>query len=127
LGSDIIFFYDRFSRIFKSQQVDTFKPSTLYQGTLHEVFQFTHISRPKDEDFKVADRLAEVANARNAPAMQVALARILSKETMTAPIIGATKLHHLDDAIKALEVKLTKEEIAKLEEPYKPHPVLGFS
>jgi aryl-alcohol dehydrogenase-like predicted oxidoreductase len=78
------------------------------------------------EDFAVADRLVEVANARATPAMQVALAWVLSKPSITSPIIGASKPHHLDDAVKALTVKLSSEEIARLEEPYKPHKVLGF-
>jgi aryl-alcohol dehydrogenase-like predicted oxidoreductase len=77
------------------------------------------------EDFAVADRLQEVAKARGTPAMEVALAWVLSKSAITAPIIGATKAHHLEDAVKALEVSLTIEEIAQLEEPYKPHKVLG--
>src|SRR5690554_2959246 len=64
------------------------------------------------EDFAIADRLAEVANGRGTPAMQVALAWVLSKTTVTAPIIGASKAHHLEDAVKALEVSLSIEEIA---------------
>jgi aryl-alcohol dehydrogenase (NADP+) len=79
------------------------------------------------EDFDIVDRLHEVANARGTPAMQVALAWVLANPVVTAPIIGASKLHHLDDAVKALEVKLTIEEIARLEEAYKPHKVLGHS
>lgn len=78
------------------------------------------------EDFAVADRLAEVAEARGTPAMQVALAWVLSKSAITAPIIGASKPQHLEDAIAALEITLSEEEIGKLEEPYKPHRVLGF-
>jgi aryl-alcohol dehydrogenase (NADP+) len=77
------------------------------------------------EDFAVADRLHEIAAERGTPAMEVALAWVLLKSVITAPIIGASKPHHLEDAVKALEVSLTIEEIAQLEEPYKPHPVLG--
>ena len=58
---------------------------------------------------------------------QVALAWMLQKEPITSPIVGATKPHHLEDAIAALSVKLMPEEMASLEEPYVPHPVLGFS
>lgn len=79
------------------------------------------------EDFDVVDRLHEVANARGTPAMEVALAWVLANPVVTAPIIGASKPHHLEDAIKALAVKLTSEEIAQLEQPYKPHKVLGFN
>lgn len=78
------------------------------------------------EDFAVAERLGEVADARGTPAMQVALAWVLSKPTVTAPIIGASKPHHLEEAVKSLEVTLSSEEIAQLEEPYKPHRVLGY-
>jgi aryl-alcohol dehydrogenase-like predicted oxidoreductase len=81
----------------------------------------------RDEDFAVADRVGEVAAARGVPMAQVALAWMLSKAVITAPIIGATKLNHLDDAVAALEVKLSADEIARLEAPYQPHAVAGFS
>ncbi len=79
----------------------------------------------RDEDFVVADCAAEVAKKHGVTASQVALAWILSKPYITAPIIGATKMDHLDQAIAALDLKLSEEEIKQLEEPYKPHPVLG--
>jgi len=75
---------------------------------------------------KVADRVAEVATARGVSRAQIALAWLLSKLVITAPIVGATKLHHLDDAIAAINVKLSAEEIAALEQPYVPHAVVGF-
>jgi len=81
----------------------------------------------QDDDFAVADRLTQVAQARGLPNMQVALAWVLSKPGITAPIIGASKLPHLEDALSALTVKLSEEEIKQLEEPYKPHPILGHS
>jgi aryl-alcohol dehydrogenase-like predicted oxidoreductase len=81
----------------------------------------------RDEDFAIADRVTEVAKARGLPNAQIALAWMLSKPVITAPIIGATKLHHLEDAVAALSVKLTEQEIQQLEEDYQPHPVLGFS
>jgi len=81
----------------------------------------------REEDFIVADRAAEVAKARGVTGSQVALAWILSKPYVTAPIIGATKMEHLDQAITALELKLSDDEIKQLEEPYKPHPILGHS
>ena len=81
----------------------------------------------QDDDFAVADRLAEVAKGQRLPNMQVALAWILSKPEVTAPIIGVSKLRHLDDAISALSVELSDEEIKRLEEPYRPHRVLGHS
>ena len=81
----------------------------------------------QDDDFAIADCLSQVANAKGVSNMQVALAWILSKPAITAPIIGASKLKHLDEAISALDVKLSDEEIKKLEEPYKPHKILGHS
>jgi aryl-alcohol dehydrogenase-like predicted oxidoreductase len=81
----------------------------------------------RNEDFAIADRVTEVAKAHGLPNAQIALAWMLSKPVITAPIIGATKLHHLEDAVAALSVKLTEQEIQQLEEDYQPHPVLGFS
>ena len=81
----------------------------------------------RDEDFAVVGRLTEVARARDIPNTQAALAWMLSKPCITAPIVGASKPHHLDDAVAALSVKLSEEEIRRLEEPYRPHPVLGFN
>jgi aryl-alcohol dehydrogenase (NADP+) len=81
----------------------------------------------RDEDFAVADCVADVAKERGVSGSQIALAWILSKPYVTSPIIGATKMDHLDQAIAALDVKLSEEEIKKLEESYKPHPVLGHS
>ena len=83
-------------------------------------------ARTEEADRAVVDRLNEVANARHIPPAQIALAWQLTKPYVTAPIIGATKPQHLTDASAAVDVKLSDEEIAKLEEPYVPHPVLGF-
>jgi aryl-alcohol dehydrogenase-like predicted oxidoreductase len=71
------------------------------------------------------DRAAEVAAERGAPAAQAALAWLLGKPGVTAPIVGATKLGHLEDALAAAELSLTEDEVAGLEEPYVPHPVIG--
>ncbi len=78
-------------------------------------------------DFDVADRLAEVAAARGAPPAQVALAWLLSRPAVTAPIVGATRLGHISDALAAVQLTLTEEEVGRLEEPYLPHPVLGHA
>jgi aryl-alcohol dehydrogenase-like predicted oxidoreductase len=78
-----------------------------------------------EADRKVVERVAEVSVNRGVPRAQVALAWVLQKEPVSAPIVGATKMHHLDDAVAALSIKLTPNEIASLEEPYIPHPVLG--
>jgi aryl-alcohol dehydrogenase-like predicted oxidoreductase len=84
-------------------------------------------SKTEEADRSVVDRLSQVAEARGVPRAQVALAWLLGKPAVTAPIAGATKPHHLDDAVAALGLHLTAEEVTSLEEPYLPHPVLGFS
>jgi 1-deoxyxylulose-5-phosphate synthase len=78
-----------------------------------------------DQDFAVADRLSEVAIQKGLPNAQVALAWMLSKPAVTAPIIGASKPGHLEDAVASISVKLTPEEISKLEELYQPHSIRG--
>jgi aryl-alcohol dehydrogenase-like predicted oxidoreductase len=80
-----------------------------------------------DADFDVVDRLAEVAAEREVPAAQLALAWLLSRPGVTAPIVGATRLGHIADALAAAELTVTDEEIRRLEEPYIPHPVLGHA
>jgi aryl-alcohol dehydrogenase-like predicted oxidoreductase len=80
-----------------------------------------------EADRKVHARLTEVAAKRGVPRAQVALAWVLQKEPVTAPIVGATKMQHLDDAVAALSLRLGKEEIAALEGDYVPHGVIGFS
>ena len=81
----------------------------------------------REEDFIVADRVQEIASEHNVSGSQIALAWMLNKPHITAPIIGASKMEHLDQAIAALEIKLSADEIKRLEEPYQPHPVLGHS
>jgi aryl-alcohol dehydrogenase (NADP+) len=81
----------------------------------------------REEDFVIAERAAEVAKSHNATASQIALAWVLSKPYINTPIIGSTSLGHLDQAIAALEIKLSAEEIRLLEEAYQPHPILGHS
>jgi aryl-alcohol dehydrogenase-like predicted oxidoreductase len=76
-------------------------------------------------DFAVIARLIEVAEERGLPSAQIALTWLLHKPGVTAPIVGATKLAHLEDALAGEELSLSDEEIARLEEPYVPHPVAG--
>lgn len=80
-----------------------------------------------DDDFDVVDVVREIASERGIPAAQVALAWLLSKEGVTAPIVGATKLTHVEDAVAAIEVELTPGEIERMEAPYRPHKVYGHS
>jgi len=79
-----------------------------------------------DADRKIVERVSAVANKRGVPRAQVALAWVMQKPFVTAPIVGASKMGHLDDAVAALSLRLTPEEIASLEEPYVPHAVIGF-
>jgi aryl-alcohol dehydrogenase-like predicted oxidoreductase len=81
----------------------------------------------EEADRRVVDQVGRVAAARGVSMAQVALAWMLSKPVVTAPIVGATKPHHLEDAAAALSLTLTPEEVASLEESYVPHPTLGFS
>jgi 1-deoxyxylulose-5-phosphate synthase len=78
-------------------------------------------------DFDVVDRVGEVAAERGVPSAQVALAWLLHRPGVTAPIVGATRLGHLEDALAAEQLELSDEEMRRLEEPYVPHPVLGHS
>jgi len=78
-----------------------------------------------DSDFDVVDVVREVAGGHGLPPARVALAWLLSKPAVSAPIVGATKLRHLEDAVAAVDLSLSEDEIARLEAPYRPHPVLG--
>ena len=75
----------------------------------------------------IAKRVAEIADERGVPRAQVALAWLCAKPAVTAPIVGATKLEHLDDAAAAVELTLNADEVARLEEPYEPHDIVGFA
>jgi aryl-alcohol dehydrogenase-like predicted oxidoreductase len=75
----------------------------------------------------VADRLAEVAAERDVPSAQLALAWLLSRPGVTAPIVGATRPGHITDALAACRLSPSDEEVRRLEEPYVPHPVLAHS
>ena len=107
----------RLARPWKSENTKRFET---------DQFGKTMYGKTEDADHGVVDRLEAIATRRGVSQAQVALAWMLSKPVITAPIVGATKAHHLEDAVAALGVKLSSEEIASLEEPYVPHPVLGF-
>jgi aryl-alcohol dehydrogenase-like predicted oxidoreductase len=80
-----------------------------------------------DTDKVVVDRVAEIAKDHGVARAQIALAWLLRNPAVTSPIVGTTKPHHLDDALAALDVELTDDEVARLEEPYTPHQVAGFA
>lgn len=88
---------------------------------------YAHEMYYRDEDYDVAEAVVAVAQARGVKPAEVALAWLLSRPGVTAPIIGASKLQHLDDAVRSLDLELTEDERARLEQPYKPHPVLGHT
>jgi aryl-alcohol dehydrogenase-like predicted oxidoreductase len=93
--------------------------------TRAETDRFTDSLYGRAEDFDVTDRVAEVAGERGVPAAQIALAWLMHRPGVTAPIVGATKVEHLEDALAAAELDMADEDMARLEEPYVPHPVLG--
>jgi aryl-alcohol dehydrogenase-like predicted oxidoreductase len=98
----------------KTQRAETDEfGKTLYVGT-------------EAVDRRIVDRVAEIASGRGIPMAQLALAWMLHKPFITSPIVGATKLQHLEDAISATEVALSAEEMTRLEELYEPHEVRGF-
>jgi aryl-alcohol dehydrogenase-like predicted oxidoreductase len=83
--------------------------------------------KTEEADKAVVERVTEVARKRGVPQAQIALAWMLQKPFITSPIVGATKPQHLEDAVAAVSVKLTAEEVAALEAPYVPHPIVGFA
>src|SRR4051812_3746455 len=80
-----------------------------------------------DADRLVVERVATIAEKRGVPRIDIALSWLLQKEPVSAPIIGATKISHLEDAVGAFSIKLAPEEVAFLEEPYVPHPIVGHN
>ena len=100
------------------------RSETTHRSTTDQV-QKRKYDAMADTDQLIVDRVAELAGKHGVSRVQIALAWLLQKEPVTAPIIGATKSSHLEDAVGALSLKLTQEEVAFLEEPYVPHPVVG--
>jgi aryl-alcohol dehydrogenase (NADP+) len=96
------------------------------ERTESDIFGKTLYEKTAEADKKVVDKAAEIAKHHGVPRAQVALAWVLQKPGITAPIIGASKPAHLDDAVAALSLKLSAEETAALEAEYVPHPVTGF-
>ena len=90
-----------------------------------ETDQFSDFLYKPEVDFEVIDRLDEVASEKGEPSVRVALAWLLHKPGVTAPIVGATKLEHLEAALAAEQLSLSEEEVARLEEPYVPHAIAG--
>ncbi|HOP24173.1 MAG TPA: aldo/keto reductase [Defluviitoga sp.] len=97
---------------------------TTYRLQTDEVAKSKYDST-KDADKAIVDRVAELANKHGVSRAQISLAWLLHKDPVNAPIVGATKITHLEDAVGAIAVKLTPDEITYLEEPYVPHPIVG--
>ncbi len=100
------------------------EPSTPRAET--DAFGQVLYGKTQEADRQVVERVAQIAEAKGVPQAQVALAWLLHKPAVTAPIIGASKPHHLEDAVGALSVTLSADEMRQLEELYQPHPVVGF-
>ena len=86
---------------------------------------FAHSLYYEESDFEVLDAVEKIADGRGVKPAQVALAWLLQKPGVTAPIVGTTKMYQLEDAVAALEIDLSDEEMEAIEAPYRPHPVLG--
>lgn len=97
---------------------------TSYRSETDQFGQYLY-SQTQEADKQVVARVAEIAAERDVPRAQIALAWVLQKEPVAAPIIGTTKMSHLDDAVASLTIQLTEEEMSRLEEPYVPHRVMG--
>ena len=124
----------------KSEGIGVIPWSPLARGRLARPFDAEATNRSQKDQYgariyanvaegdrKIIDEVGNIASRRKVPRAQVALAWLLGKSQITAPIVGATKPEHLQDAVAALDVKLTKEEVEALEVPYVPHPVTGIS
>jgi aryl-alcohol dehydrogenase-like predicted oxidoreductase len=96
-----------------------------HKTTRSDTDGFTDYLYSQPTDFDVVERVGEVAKARDVPPAQIALAWLLQRPGVTAPIVGATRPEHLADALAAEQLELSADEVARLEEPYVPHPVLG--
>lgn len=103
-----------------SRKRDEHRPTTRAKSD-----DFAHSMYYTDADFDVVDRVVAIAQARGKTPAQIALAWLLHKPGITAPIIGATKLYQLEEAVAAVDIHLSEEEIQQIEEPYVPHRILG--
>ena len=109
----------RLTRAWEQRENSTRAQSDEFGKTLYD--------QTEDADRAVVERMGQIEGDRSVSQAQVALAWLLSKSHVTAPIIGATKEQHLEDAANALSLQLTEQEVSRLEEPYIPHAIVGFS
>ena len=101
------------------------RPDKTGETTRARTDSFAHQMYYRESDFVVVERVGELAQRRGVSPAQIALAWLLHQPGVTAPIVGASKMTHLEDAVAALQVRLSSKELAYLQEPYQPHPVLG--
>ena len=101
------------------------RPDKTGETTRARTDSFAHQMYYRESDFVVVERVGELAQLRGVSPAQIALAWLLHQPGVTAPIVGASKMTHLEDAVAALQVRLSDQELASLQEPYQPHPVLG--
>jgi 1-deoxyxylulose-5-phosphate synthase len=99
---------------------------TTHRSETDQILKFKYDATAEADKF-VVEQVAAIAEKHGVPRIHIALAWLLQTEPVTAPIIGATKISHLEDAVGALSVKLTPDEIAYLEEPYVPHSIVGHN
>jgi aryl-alcohol dehydrogenase (NADP+) len=97
------------------------------QTTRAKVDDYAQSMYYNDNDFEIVNRVVKIAEQKGVSPAQIALAWVLHKPGISAPIVGASKMKHLEEAFSALEIELSAEEMAALEEPYQPHPVLGHT
>jgi aryl-alcohol dehydrogenase-like predicted oxidoreductase len=103
------------------------KPEKVEDTTRYQSDALAKSRYEQEDNLTTVERVQEVAEARGIPMAQVALAWMYTKPNIVSPIVGTTKTHHLDDALAAMDVNLTEDEVQRLEEPYRPHPVIAHS
>jgi aryl-alcohol dehydrogenase-like predicted oxidoreductase len=103
------------------------RPAEYGETTRAKTDEYAHRMYYRESDFRIVDRVSEIAKRRGVSNAQVALAWLLQKPGVTAPIVGASKMYQLEEAVKAVEIRLSEDEVRALEELYEPHPVLGHA
>ncbi len=103
------------------------RPADYGETTRAKTDEYAHRMYYRESDFRIVDRVSEIARRRGVSNAQVALAWLLQKPGVTAPIVGASRMYQLEEAVKAVEIRLSEDEVRALEELYEPHPVLGHA
>jgi aryl-alcohol dehydrogenase-like predicted oxidoreductase len=127
LGTDYVDLYQIHRFDYETPIEETLRAQDFGDTMRARTDDYAHNLYYQPSDFAVVDRVTEIAQRRGVPHAQVALAWMLQQPGITAPIIGASKMKHLDDAVAALSVKLDEAELKALSAPYQPHAILGHS